>query len=313
MAALEVLSMGRTLVDLYPEQDGPLESVTTYASSVGGSPSNVAIAAARLGRRTGMISRVGDDALGRYARAALAAEGIDVSQVVAVPGAITPVAVCEIQDPFPLTIYRPTPPVDVEIAPDSLDQQTVASASILWMSLSGFSAEPSRTAHHQAARLRQDGAELVLDLDYRPAFWASEQAATQAAASALTLASVVVGNLEECRISTGATTADDAVSRLLAAGARLAVVKLGGEGVLAATAEERVVVRPIPIHQVNGLGAGDAFGGALCHGLLAGWHLSELLDFANAAGAVVASRRGCSTAMPTAGEVGELLATSRRA
>jgi len=309
--ALEVLSMGRTLVDLYPEQDGPLEQVRNYASSVGGSPSNVAIAASRLGRRAGMISRLGDDPLGRFARAALASEGVDVSQVIAVPGAATPVAVCEIQEPYPLTIYRPDPAVDVAIRADSLDADAVAAAAILWTSLSGYSAEPSRSAHIRAAELRA-GRELVLDLDYRPAFWRSEADAAAAGVEALSAATVVVGNLEECRIVTGATTPEEATTRLLTAGARLAVVKLGGDGVLAATTGERVQIAPIPIRQVNGLGAGDAFGGALCHGLLAGWGLGELIGFANAAGAVVASRRGCSAAMPTAAEVGDLLATSRR-
>lgn len=308
---LDVVSIGRTLVDLYPEQDGPLEHVTSFSPSVGGSPSNVAIAVARLGRSVGMISRVGDDPLGRVARSGLAAEGVDVSQVIAVEGAITPVAVCEIRDPFPLTIYRPAPPVDVSITPDSLDEQLIRTVRILWTSLSGHSAEPSRAAHLRAAGWRA-GAEIVLDLDYRPAFWESEAAARGAARAALERCTVAVGNLEECRIATGATDAEDAATRLLAAGARLAVVKLGGDGVLAATARERVTMRPIAITQVNGLGAGDAFGGALCHGLLEGWGLGELLGFANAAGAVVASRRGCSTAMPTVAEVEGLLATSRR-
>ena len=312
MTMLDVLSMGRTLVDLYPEQDGPLESVVSYASSVGGSPTNVAIAAARLGHGTGMLSRIGDDPLGRYARAALAAEGVDVSQVIPVPGATTPVAVCEIQEPFALTIYRPSPPVDVAITADSLDAEAVASAAILWTSLSGYSADPSRAAHRRAAQLRA-GRELILDLDYRPAFWDRESDAAAAAVDALADATVVVGNLAECGIVTGAADADETVERLLAAGPRLAIVKLGAEGVLAATSRERVLVRPIPIVQVNGLGAGDAFGGALCHGLLAGWGLGELLGFANAAGAVVAGRRGCSSAMPTVDEVQELLATSRPA
>jgi 5-dehydro-2-deoxygluconokinase len=308
---LDLLSMGRTLVDLYPEQDGPLDAVTTYASSVGGSPTNVAIAAARLGRRTGVVSRVGDDPLGRYARAALAAEDIDVSQVVPVAGASTPVAVCEIQDPFPLTIYRPAPPVDLAIRPESLDRDALVSARILWTSLSGHAGEPSRAAHQRAAELRGRH-DLILDLDYRPAFWNSEADAGAAARDALASATIAVGNIDECRIAVGATEPEDAATKLLATGVRLAIVKLGSEGVLAATPHERVAVRPIAIRQVNGLGAGDAFGGALCHGLLAGWALGELLAFANAAGAVVASRRGCSAAMPTAAEVGELLATSRR-
>lgn len=313
-AALDVLSIGRVLVDLYPEQDGALEDATTFVKAVGGSPANVAIASARLGRRAGMIARVGDDAFGRYARAELERAGVDVSQVHPVPGGVTPVAIPEISPPdsFPLTIYRPAPPVDTAISAASLDADAVASAAILWMSLSGLAAEPARAAHLRAAGLRPPTVDTVLDLDYRPAFWSSSEEAGAAARAVAATATVLVGNLEECRIVTGAGTADEAADRLLAGAARLVIVKLGGDGVLAATADERVFVRPIPVQVANGLGSGDAFGGALCHGILSGWALAETLGFANAAGALVATRRGCSTSMPAEAEIRELL-TSRRA
>jgi len=312
MTALDVLSMGRVLVDLYPEQDGPLEDATTFAKAVGGSPANVAIAAARLGRRAGMIARVGDDAFGRYARAELESAGVDVSQVRPVPGGVTPVAIPEISPPdsFPLTIYRPAPRVDTAIEADDLDARAVSSAAILWMSLSGLAAGPGRSAHERAARLRPATVETVLDLDYRPAFWSSPEEAGAAARAVATTATVLVGNVEECRIVTDAATAEGAADRLLAGGARLVIVKLGAEGVLAATADERVFVKPIPVTVANGLGSGDAFGGALCHGILGHWDLADALGFANAAGALVATRRGCSTAMPTEAEIREL-ATSR--
>jgi len=314
-SALDVLALGRSLVDLYPVQDGLLEAVTSFDKSVGGSPTNVAIAAARLGRRSGVVSRVGDDAFGRYVRAELAALGVDVAQVLTVPGGVTPIAIAEISPPdrFPVTIYRPDPPVDVALRAEELDEATIVSAKIVWMSLSGLAADPGRSAHARTAELRAAASELVLDLDYRPAFWASEQEARDAARATASRATVLIGNLDECRIVTGATEADAAADRLLELGARLAVVKLGGDGVLAATPTERITVPPIRVQVVNGLGSGDAFGAALCHGMLAGWELPRLLAFANASGALVASRRGCSTAMPTLAEVDELLATSRRA
>lgn len=304
--ALDVLAMGRSLVDLYPAQDGPLERVTAFEPTVGGSPTNVAIAAARLGRRAGVISRVGDDGFGRLVRAELERIGVDTAQVVAVEGRTTAVAICEISPPGnPLTIYRPDPPADLAIAPDELDLAVVRDAGVLWLSLSGLSGEPSRAAHLRAARERA-GRPTVLDLDYRPAFWAGEQDAAAAAKDVLGLATVLIGNLEECRIALGATDAPSAAQAMLDAGAQLAVVKLGEEGVLARTAEETVHVAPIPVTLANGLGSGDAFGGALCHGILSGWALAEVLGFANAAGALVASRRGCSSAMPTEAEVNAL-------
>ncbi len=306
---VDVLSMGRSLVDLYPRDDGPLEQVSGFDPAVGGSPTNVAIAAARLGRSSGVISRVGDDGFGRFVRGQLADHGVDVSQVRAAPGRQTAVAICEISPPdhFPLTIYRPDPPADLAIDATELDLDAVRTAGVLWMSLSGLAGDPSRTAHHAALDARGREGHTVLDLDFRPAFWETQQDAAMAAAAVLGSVTVLVGNLEECRIAVGVEDADAAADAMLAAGAELAVVKLGGDGVLARTANETVRAAPVAVTVVNGLGAGDAFGGALCHGLLAGWPLPRVIAFANAAGALVASRRGCSTAMPTAAEVAALL------
>lgn len=306
---LDVLTMGRTLVDLYPVEDGPLEDVTLFEKAVGGSPTNVAIAAARLGHRSGVVSRVGDDAFGRFARHQLRQDGVDVSQVLTVPGGTTPVAICEISPPdsFPLTIYRPDPPVDAALRVDELDLTAISSARIFWATLSGLSAEPGRGSHRAAFARRPAGSLTALDLDYRPAFWDGESEATAAARELLPFASVLVGNLDECRIVTGARNAQDAADTLLEAGARLVIIKLGGDGVLGATPDARVTVAPIPVTVANGLGAGDAFGGALCHAMLSEWDLDRTLSFANAAGALVASRRGCSRAMPVLAEIDELL------
>jgi 5-dehydro-2-deoxygluconokinase len=114
---------------------------------------------------------------------------------------------------------------------------------------------------------------------------------------------VAVGNLDECDTAVGERDPDAAAEALLAAGVELAVVKLGAGGVLGRTADERVIAPPHPVEVLNGLGAGDGFGGALCHGLLSGWPLERTLRFANVAGAIVASRLECSTAMPTTDEV----------
>jgi 5-dehydro-2-deoxygluconokinase len=256
-----------------------------------------------------MISRVGDDGFGRRVRTELDRIGVDTAQVLPVAGRSTPIAVCEISPDNPLTIYRPAPAVDLAIDPSELDVAAIRDAGVLWMSLSGLAGEPSRAAHHRAAEHRA-GRPLVLDLDFRPAFWADPSDAGEAARGLLASASVLIGNLTECRIALGAEDAESAAEAMLAAGAQLAIVKLGEEGVLARTTDETVRVEPIPVVLVNGLGSGDAFGGALCHGLLAGWPLPLVLGFANAAGALVASRRGCSTAMPTQDEVLALLAAS---
>jgi 5-dehydro-2-deoxygluconokinase len=142
-----------------------------------------------------------------------------------------------------------------------------------------------------------------LDLDYRPMFWSDPAEATTQVGRALEHVTVAVGNREECEIAVGETEPQRAASALLERGLHLAVVKQGPKGVLAATADERVEVPPHPVHVVNGLGAGDAFGGALCHALLAGWDLERAMRFCNAAGAIVAGRLACADAMPTVDEV----------
>jgi 5-dehydro-2-deoxygluconokinase len=139
-------------------------------------------------------------------------------------------------------------------------------------------------------------------------FWTSRELASEAVAAALPFVDVAVGNLEECEVAVGEHEPGAAAAALLAAGVSLVVVKQGPAGVLGARAGESVVVPPVPVDVVNGLGAGDAFGGALCHGLLSGWGLERMLRFANSAGALVASRLACADAMPTQAEVEELIA-----
>jgi 5-dehydro-2-deoxygluconokinase len=173
--------------------------------------------------------------------------------------------------------------------------------------VTGLSAQPSRSAHHAAWEARGRRPLTILDLDYRPMFWASREAARAEVATALPHVTVTVGNVDECETAVGEREPLRAAEALLHLGVELAVVKQGSKGVLARTRDELVEVPPMPVDVLNGLGAGDGFGGALCHGLLAGWPLERTLRYANAAGAIVASRLECSTAMPTPAEVEALL------
>ena len=172
--------------------------------------------------------------------------------------------------------------------------------------MTGLSEEPSRSAHFAAWEARARAPLTVLDLDYRPMFWESPAAATEQVQRALGNVTVAVGNREECEIAVGESNPRKAADALLDLGVELAIVKQGPRGVLGKTRHSSVTVAPNDVDVVNGLGAGDAFGGSLCHGLLHGWPLEKTLRYANAAGAIVASRLECSTAMPTAAEVAEL-------
>ena len=310
---LDVLSIGRVGVDLYPMQVGVgLEEVRTFGKFLGGSAGNVAVAAARYGHSAAIISRTGDDPFGRFVATALAELGVDTEYLGIDPWLPTPVTFCEIFPPdnFPLYFYRYPQAPDLRVGPEQIPPLAVANSRVFWTTLTGLSAEPSRTAHATAWQLRGRTAHTVLDLDYRPMFWVHESDATRAAADALECSTVAIGNLEECRVAVGETEPDRAARALLDRGVDLAIVKQGPRGVLAMTADERVEAPPVQVEVVNGLGAGDAFGGAVCHGLLNGWDLHRVLRFANAAGALVASRLECSTAMPTQAEVDELLARS---
>lgn len=302
--------MGRVSVDLYPEQLGVrLADVRTFRKMLGGSATNVAVAAARYGRSSSVITKVGDDPFGPYVRSALQEFGVDSSRVGTHPTLRTPVVFCEIfpPDDFPLLFYREPKAPDMTIAPAELDLAAIAAVPLFWTTGTGLSDEPSRAATLAALEAREGRPMTVHDLDYRPMFWSSAAEAGQLGRQAVSHAAVVVGGRTEAIPIVGDLSPEDTARALLDLGAGLAIVKLGPEGVLGATQTEEVVVPPIPVEVVNGLGAGDAFGGALCHGLLAGWPLETLLRFANAAGALVASRLGCADDMPTAAEVEALL------
>ena len=312
MTDLEVVTMGRVSVDLYPEQIGvPLADVKTFRKSLGGSATNVAVAAARLGHPSAVITKVGDDGFGTYVRRALEGFGVDPGWVGTDPDLRTPIVFCEVYPPdnFPLLFYREPKAPDMNLAPEDLDLDAVAAAPLFWMTGTGLSDEPSRSATLEALEQRRGGI-TVFDLDYRPTLWRSGEEAGRIYRAALQYATVAVGNQEEVEVAVGTRDPSEASAALLEVGLDLAVVKRGPEGVLARTAEGVVEVPPIRVGILNGLGAGDAFGGALCHGLLSGWDLERTLGYANAAGAIVASRLTCADDMPTREEVEALLEES---
>jgi 5-dehydro-2-deoxygluconokinase len=298
--------MGRVGVDLYPEQGGvPLAEVRTFAKSLGGSPTNVAVGAARLGHRSAVITKVGDDPFGPYVRRALRGFGVDDRFVGTHPTLRTPVVFAELDPPESPSIlfYREPKAPDMELSEDELDIDAIRSAHVFWTSGTGLSEEPSRTATLAALAARDRAPITIHDLDYRPTFWPSPEEAGELQRRALERATVAVGNQEEVTVAVGEGEPEEQAARLLELGLDLAVVKLGGDGVLGAIGDGFVRVPPVPVRVVCALGAGDAFGAALCHGLLEGWDLEHTLRFANAAGAYVAGQLACADAMPNEEQV----------
>jgi 5-dehydro-2-deoxygluconokinase len=312
----DVVTMGRIGVDVYPLQVGvSLREVETFGKYMGGSATNVAVAAARYGRRAAVITRTGEDPFGAFLHDALRRFGVDDRWVTAVPGLPTPVTFCEIFPPdhFPIYFYRWPKAPDLEIATGELDLDAIRAAKVFWVTGTGLCAEPSRGATLAALEARGRQGLTVLDLDYRPVFWPSREEARRWVQRALDHVTVAVGNLDECDTAVGLREPEAAAAALRDRGVETVVVKQGPDGVLASDGRSKVQVRPLPVEVVNGLGAGDAFGGALCHGLLAGWDLERVMRFANAAGAIVASRLACADAMPDSAEVEALLEESARA
>lgn len=306
----DVITMGRMGVDIYPLQTGVgLARVETFGKYVGGTATNVAVAASRLGERSAVISRTGADPFGEFIHAALHEFGVDDRWVTPVERYPTPVTFCELfpPDEFPLYFYREPKAPDLEIHESELDLDAIAEARVFWMTGTGLAEEPSRSATLAALRHRAKRGTTVFDLDWRPMFWQDHERARAWYREALAHVTVAVGNRDECERAVGTRDPEAAADALLEAGVELAVVKRGGDGVLARTRDETATVPPVPVEVVNGLGAGDAFGGALCHGLLAGWELERTMRFANAAGALVASRLACSSAMPLPDEVERML------
>lgn len=308
--SFDVITTGRIGVDIYPLQTGVgLEQVETFGKFLGGSATNVAVAAAKYGLNSAVITKVGADPFGNFLIEELERLNVDTSYVGRDQNYKTPVVFCEIfpPDDFPIYFYREPKAPDMEISEAELDLKAISEAKIFWSTVTGLSQEPSRSANLAALRVRAKKAHTILDLDYRSVFWDTPELATAEIAKALPLVTVAIGNKEECQVAVGETEPTRAADAMLERGVELAIVKQGPKGVFAKTKNESVEVSPHFVEVVNGLGAGDSFGGALCFGLLQQWSLEKILRFANIAGAIVASRLECSTAMPSFEEVSEIM------
>lgn len=307
---LEVLTIGRVGVDLYPQQQGSLSDVTSFAKFLGGTATNVAVGAARLGHRSAVLTKVGPDPFGTFVRHALNGFGVDSSYVGTSPELLTPVVFCELDPPEDPTLlfYRLPVAPDLTLTSGDVPWEVVDSVPVLWVTGTGVSVEPARSTQLALLERRGRRRHTVLDLDWRPMFWPSPAEARAQYEAMLPRVTVVVGNRAEVEVAVGTTDPDAAAARLLEHGVELAIVKLGADGVLLAHAEGTEIVAPERIEVVNGLGAGDAFGAALIHGLLAGWDPATIGRYANAAGAMVASRLACADAMPTLEELEAFMA-----
>ncbi|MEM7092999.1 MAG: 5-dehydro-2-deoxygluconokinase [Actinomycetota bacterium] len=308
----QVLTVGRVSVDLYAQQSNASAThIDTFKKSIGGTSTNVAVAAARLGVEAATFTKVGDDEFGDYVRYALRETfGVDSRWIGTDPELLTPLAFAILDPPEDprIVFYREPSAPDLQILDTEIPRDVIEQVPVLWVPASRFHAEPSATTVGTLLEWRGRRPHTVIDLDWRPMFWDGPEQATAAISPMLEHFTIAVGNREECDIAVGERDPDRAADALLDRGLEAAIVKLGADGVMVATRERREVVPPFLVDVVCGLGSGDAFGGALVHGLVNDHDLVDSVRNGNAAGAIVAGRLMCADDMPTLEEIHELRA-----
>ena len=309
---IEALVIGRVGVDFTPAAPRTsLAAAETFVRVVGGFAGNIGTGLARLGVSTGVVSGVGDDGHGDYIRQALAEEGIDVTSVATQAGSRTQVAFFEAWPPdhFPVTFYRPAPAPDTRLTEADVPVAALERAPLVIVSGALLAAEPGRATVFAAldrraiARARRPTSWTILDLDWRPTLWDDPDAYPGLIARAADLADVLIGS--DAEFEAARLRPADAVGA-----GRTVVLKHGPDGVSLLTADGRHALPGIAVEVVCGLGAGDALTAAFAAGLLRGLDPRVAVERGNAAGAIVASRLTCSTAMPTPDEIDRLLARS---
>ena len=312
---LDLLTIGRISVDLYGQEEGHgLSDPQTFQKSVGGSPTNVAIGTARYGHKTAVITGVASDALGEFAIGELKKFSVSTEFVIKTPTGKTPIVVAGIKDPDnpEFIFYRDSSAPDTKVENSEALTKAVQSAKYFWFTGSTLSQTPLSNTVIELLKARSG--EVIFDLDYRPSFWSSLEIAHKEISAAVKYATIAIGNLEECAVATGLpknSSAAEFAAALLTMGPKLAIVKGGATGVLVAHGHSATAIPGLRIKTKCGLGAGDAFGAGVVHGLLSGWSPEDSVSFANGAGAYVASQLMCSDAMPTEVQVRELMERSK--
>jgi len=307
----DVLTMGRSSIDLYAHQIGvPMTAVTSFDAYVGGCPTNISVGTRRLGLRSALLTAVGDDQVGDFVLAFLGREGVEIRFVPRKAGRRTSAVLMAIQPPdtFPLTFYREGC-ADRELTTDDVRRAPVAESEILVVTGTGLSHEPSRTATLFAAeQASASGTQVLVDIDYRPDQWPARADYSAAMRQLLPRASLAVGTEEEIVAAADNDTLAAAIDAVLFSGPTALIVKRGARGASIFTpGADRRDVPSFPIEVLNVLGAGDAFASGLIAGLRKGWPLDRATRMGNAAGAIVVTRHGCANFMPTMPEVEEFV------
>ena len=320
---LDVITIGRSSVDLYGAQvGGRLEDMRSFSKYVGGSPTNMACGTARLGLRSALITRVGDEHMGRFLREELAREGVDLRGVATDPERLTALVLLGIrdEDSFPLIFYRENC-ADMALCEDDIDEDLIAQARSVVATGTHLSHPRTEAAVLKALHLaRRHGAQTALDIDYRPNLWGlsghgdgenrfiASDTVTAKLQAHLPLFDLIVGTEEEFHIAGGSTDTLAALRAVRAVTSAVLVCKRGAAGAVAFTGavegwDSGETGPGFPIEVFNVLGAGDGFMSGLLKGWLDGKSWPRALEYANACGAFAVSRHGCTPAYPSLAEL----------
>ncbi|WP_018757139.1 5-dehydro-2-deoxygluconokinase [Paenibacillus terrigena] len=310
---LDLIGLGRLCIDLNANEiHRPLEETVTFTKYVGGSPANITIAMARLGMNTGFIGKVANDAHGRFIvdylqKTHINTDGIRVDQT----GSVTGLAFTEIKSPTDCSIlmYRDNV-ADLKLTPSEVSEDYIRQAKALLISGTALAQSPSREAVFKALTLaHKHQVAIIFDIDYRPYTWTSKEETGIYYRLVAEKSDVIIGGREEFDLIEALDGPlrhdDDATARQwFHHRARVVVVKRGGDGSIAFTAQgERSEGHVFPAQVVKTFGAGDSFAGAFIYGLMQGWSLSRCQQFGSAAASIVVSSHSCSDAMPTVEQI----------
>lgn len=323
-ATLDVITIGRSSVDLYGQQSGSrLEDIASFAKSVGGCPANIAIGTARLGLKSAIITRIGDEQMGYFIREQMSREGVDINGIVTDPERLTALVILSVENDktFPLIFYRENC-ADMALTEADIDEDFIKSSKSVLVTGTHFSKPGPDGAQRKAIRIaRENGGKIIFDIDYRPNLWglaghrAGEEryiASDEVSAHLKTVlpdCDLIVGTEEEVMIASGESDLLSALKTIRSLSRATIVLKRGPmgcivyEGEITDDLEDGIVGKGFPIEVYNVLGAGDSFMSGLLSGWLKGTDWKTAATRANACGAFAVSRLLCSPEIPTEAEL----------
>jgi 5-dehydro-2-deoxygluconokinase len=310
---IDIVPIGRVAIDFNPiDVNKTLEESTTFRKYVGGSPANIAVGMARLGKQVGFIGKVSDDQFGRFVKEYFVKEGIDTSNIaIAKHGESLGLTFTEILSPTESSIlmYR-NGTADMALSPENIDENYIKSAKSIVISGTALAASPSREAALLALEYaKKNGTIVIFDIDYREYIWKSKAELAVYYSIIGRFSDIILGSREEFNLMERIVRPDgssdqESAERWLGYGNKIVVIKHGKEGSSAYTGDGEVYrIKPFPVKVVKSFGGGDAYAAAFIYGLMEGWDVLECLEFGSAAAAMLVASHSCSDAMPRVHEV----------